>query len=430
MSGLQLSIRGESTVQFQPLTVLPPHQGNEEWIVGHEASDTAIALPEPGVVAIQQLQAGATVAQARITVREQCGDDVDVADLVEGLADLGLVAGVDGWRIGVDDAIGQHWLAAIPPKAVAWLYSPPLLVVYLALATLGLVLLLLDAAIRPGAQVLLWSASYSVDTLALVLLSSLLLLKHELGHLLAGRGKGLSAELTIGRRLIYLVAVSKVAAVWKLPRHDRMVIYGAGMLNDLVFAGVGSLVIFAAQIHLLPLSAWATGLIGLLVISEYLGIAWQFQIFMKTDVYHVVADLTDRHDLPDQARRLVSQSLNRVCSVLHLRIAVPVNAAASDEPVDWLTVGYTLLAVIGIGGTLIWFVVYAIPASVLATTGELAQLATGLRDGSFWAVLDAAVALALQLFFLALFAWSWARDRRTKQRLSTQVAQVAFDGEE
>ncbi|MGH2517648.1 MAG: hypothetical protein ACRDHP_18515 [Ktedonobacterales bacterium] len=429
MVDVPLRIRDDSTVHFRPLTILPPERASEEWIVGHEPSDTAISLPEPGIVVIQRLQSGATVAQARAAARQKCDEDLDVADLIQGLAELGLVESLDTHRMPEIASIGQRWLARIPPTSVAWIYSPPLLALYAPLAIAGPVLLLFDTAIRPQAHNLLWSSSYSVDTITLLLLAPLLLLKHELGHLLAGRGKGLRAELTFGHRLIYLVVVSRIAAVWKLRRRDRLLIFSAGMLNDLVFAGVGSLLLFAAQERLVSLSTSLKSLIALLVLSEYLGVAWEFQVFLKTDVYHIMTDLTGRHDLPDQARSLLVGFYRRVVSSLLHQSAPGARGEIITERADWLTVGYALLAVIGIGSTLIWFIVYLLPATVLAIGGETSQAVMGLRGGQPLVALDGIVALAGQGLFFVLLAWSWlgehrSRKRRHAQRLDVEVQTI------
>jgi hypothetical protein len=82
------------------------------------------------------------------------------------------------------------------------------------------------------------------------------------------------------------------------------------------------------------------------------------------------------------------------------------------------------LAVIGIGGTLIWFIIYLIPATILAITGETAQLVAGLRAGYLLAALDGAVAILSQMIFVALLLWSWARERRARQRQVTSTMEL------
>lgn len=432
-SAFRSPIHSDSTICFRPLTFLPPARDGEEWIVGHEPSDTAISLPEAGIVAIQRLREGATVAQAHAAAFERCGEDVDVADLVEALAGLGFIEALDARQMPSVRSIGQRWLVHIPPGAVAWIYSPPLLALYALLAVAGPIVLLFDAAIRPQARDLLWSASYSVDTVTLAVLAPILLLKHELGHLLAGRGKGLSAELTFGHRFIYLVAVSRVAAVWKLRRRDRFLIYGAGMLNDLVFAGIGSLLLFAAQERIVTLATPLQGLIALLVLSEYLGVAWEFQVFLKTDVYHMLVDLAGRHDLPEQARMLVRAFCRRILAIPRL-LGGPNGMGDADgadgadgmDNADWLTVGYTLLAVLGMAATGVWFAFFLLPASTLAIAGETAQVLAGLRDGHALVALDGAVALAGQGFFCGLLVWSWLRTYLSRKRKRAQYLDLGI----
>jgi hypothetical protein len=91
MTCMPLAVRSNSTIRFRPLFFRASETPAHEWIVGHEPSDTAITLPECGVIAIQHLQVGSSVARAAEAVRADCGEEIDVVDLIEGLAELGLV---------------------------------------------------------------------------------------------------------------------------------------------------------------------------------------------------------------------------------------------------------------------------------------------------------------------------------------------------
>ncbi len=420
MAGDVQAVQRDARVSFHPLYFRTPDRAGEEWIVGHEPSDTAITLPESGIVAIKRLQAGVTFTEAAEAVRRQCGEDIDIGDLVEGLAGVGFVASLDGQRLPEPERIGQRWLSRIPSAWAGWLYSPLALTVWVCVALAGPLVLMFDPAIRPQARDLLWSDSYAVDILTLIVIAPLLLVKHELGHLLAGRAQGLAAELTFGHRLIYLVAVSRVAGVWKLSRWKRLVIYSAGMLNDLVWAGAGTLLLALAQARVIALSTQVEGLIGLLILSEYVGVAWEFQVFLKTDVYHIMADLTGRHDLPERARLLLYTVLRRLQElVVSRRLPVAgVSNLAEDEGAsfDWLDIGYTSLAVIGIGGTLIWFLVYLLPANITAIVGAMTRVAIGFHTGQALALLDGVVALGCQGVFWGLLVWSWLKGYRKHSR--------------
>src|SRR6266702_1608715 len=414
-----LAVTSASTIQFRPLFFRASETPADEWVVGHEPSDTAIALPESGVIAIRHLQAGSSVARAGEAVRLDCGDEIDVVDLIEGLAELGLVEAIDGQRCVEPETIGQSWLARIPTTGVAWLYSRPALVFFGLISIAGPLMLVWDAAIRPQARDVLWNASYIVDTLTLWLLSMLLLFKHELAHLIAARARGLDAELTFGHRLFYLVAVSRVAGIWKLPRRDRLLIYSAGIGSDCVVAGASTLVLFAGSIHLLVLSPTLKAFLDLVIISEYLGIVWEFQVFLNTDVYHIMADLTDQHDLPEQARMFLLKVWQRITSMIRASDEERASGSivrATPGTISRLALAYTALLVLGITGSFIWLLFYLLPATGIAITEESRLLLGGLHTGNLASLLDGGIALTSQCVGCLLLAWSWLKNYRVARR--------------
>jgi len=132
-----LTVRADSIVHFRPLFFRPNGQAGDEWIVGHEPSDTAIALPREGVVVIQQLQLGKSVAESSEAARRECGDEVDVRELVQELSELGLVESIDGQLLEEPITIGQGWLSRIPTPSVVWLCSGPALLIYGLLIVAG-----------------------------------------------------------------------------------------------------------------------------------------------------------------------------------------------------------------------------------------------------------------------------------------------------
>jgi hypothetical protein len=431
MSDGPLTVGPSTRVRFfQPLFICAPQQDGEAWIVGHEPSDIAVELPAEGVAAIESLEAGATVAEAILAVRERCGDEVDVVDLLLQLAAAGLVATIDERVMTPPRAIGQRWVHVISPTLAGAIASRPVIAATAMVGFIGLLLVVVDPAVRPRAHDLYWSPSYALDILTLIVLGPLLIVKHELGHLLAARKYGLAAELTIDSRLVYLVTVSQVAGVWRLPRRQRLFIYSAGMLNDIAVAGLCALLVFAASLHIILISSIWLGFLHLVVLSEYLAVAWECQIFVKTDVYHIFADLTGRHDLPDRARALVVdlgrsvlRARPRIARLLRRRLppqagsrstsGVTRGEATREYAPDWLLIGYTLFAVIGVSATLVWFALYFIPATAGAIRGELVQIGggggVGGRADQGLAVADAWIALAFQAGVLGFLLSNWAR---------------------
>jgi hypothetical protein len=129
-------------------------------------------------------------------------------------------------------------------------------------------------------------------------------------------------------------------------------------------------------------------------------------------VYHIFADLTNRHDLPQQASALLRSEWQRLFR------------RPQQEPerqhYDALAFGYAALSVIGIGGSLVWFAWYLAPATFIAYSNEIALLGAGVRAMNFLAQLDSAVALLLQSLGFLLLGWSIARTYRAKARQKRQ----------
>lgn len=405
-AGQPYTLCADSLVRFYSFFLRPPEHEQEEWRVGLEKSNIAIELPIEGTRAIQELQAGKSLGETDSLLSQEYGETIDLVDLVQGLAKLGMVERIDAYRFPPPERIGQTWLQRISPAAVAWLYSRATLTIFAAIILAGPLLLIFQPALRPRAQDLLWSPSYTLDLFVFLVLGPLLIFKHELGHLLAARAKDLPAELTFGHRLFYLVAVSRIGDIWKRSRFDRLVIYSAGMASDCISASLCIFILFATSHGVLFLSPSLAALLRLLVISEYLGVAWEFQIFLKTDVYHIFTEITRRHDLPEQASALCK-------SWWHHAFPYVGRSRREDFFVsyDKLTVGYTLLSLIGIGVSCAWLVVYIIPATFIALHGEITLLATGMATKDVLALLDGVAALFMQSICFLLLGWSLMRNR-------------------
>lgn len=425
-------VGARSVVALRPLFFRAPAHSGEDWVIGHEASDTCIALPEAAILAIRELQRGLSVADTHVAVVQQCGEDLDIADFVTQLWQLGLVSAIDGQSTTEVKAIGQRWLERIHPEWVSWLCARPTLLLLGLLILAGPLVLLFDAGVRPRPTDVLWAPSYTVDFWALAIVGWALVLKHELGHLLVARAKGLVGQLTIGRRLFYLVVVSRIPGIWKLPRRDRLLIYCAGMISDCATAGALALLVAAADMHLLPLAPLLRPLFRLLLIGEYIGIAWQLQIFMKTDVYHIVVDLTDLHDLPERGHAWLMALIRRLISRPRRRQGQNFTGGSSLFPrtaTERVIGAFSLVQVFGITCSYSYLVLYLGPAYIAAIRGELSMLTQSLPHGDMLASLDAVVALALQAFTYVFLIRSlamkylprisaWRRARQQNRRLS------------
>lgn len=403
------SICQESQIRFHPLFFRLSEDEQDVWHVGVEKSALALELPVEGVKAIQALQAGRSLAETATLLQQEYGEAIDLVDLVQELTAVGLVERIDTALFAPPERIGQKWLERIAPATVNWLYARPALVIWTVLILLGPLLLIFQPAVRPRAQDLLWSPSYTLDLVVLLVLSPFMLLKHEAGHLLAARGQGLPAELTLSNRLFYLVAVSRIGETWNIRRFERLVIYCAGMINDAALASLCLLLLGAASYGIFYLPSELSALLRLIALTAYLGISWQLQIFLRTDLYHVFTELTRRHDLPAQTSALLA-SWGRV---IFQRAPRHHARLASYDPI---TLGYAIVSVVGVSIACLWFLWYGLPATVIAFRREIGLIVASIPTKNMPALLDGLAALGMQGAWFLLLGWSIARKHIKRPR--------------
>jgi hypothetical protein len=104
-----------------------------------------------------------------------------------------------------------------------------------------------DPALAPSYEHMFFTSHIAVIPVVLALGQFPLLLLHEAFHALAARRLGLSSTLGVGRRFTYLVAETRLDALYSVPRRQRYLPFLAGAWVDLVGTGVLTLLAAAAR---------------------------------------------------------------------------------------------------------------------------------------------------------------------------------------
>ncbi|MGE7388176.1 hypothetical protein ACQKM2_22165 [Streptomyces sp. NPDC004126] len=278
-------------------TVLPelemrPH--GREWLVGRQDTGTAIALPPEGLDALLLLDAGCPPDEARAALRHATGRDLDVRAFAEGLGAAGLA-----------DAVGDHRyehrpvresLPAVRRRHLRWTLHPALHGVLLLLALCGPVVALAEPDARPPWSDLL-APRYGVVTLAVQAVTTwTLILLHELAHLFTARAVGVRGRLGLGTRLQFLVAQTEVSGIWLKGRRERLTVYLSGLVLDAAIAGACLIARAAGADH---------PLLSVVVLTLTYSSAVQCLVFMRTDLYYVLQDLSGSHNLYAEATALL-----------------------------------------------------------------------------------------------------------------------------
>ena len=362
---------------------------------------------------IELLRGGATIGEATTAARAVAGEEVDVADFARSLTELGFanvaspsdIAEADGAAVRTDRRAGDApdagaasvragrrrasgARAARPPAQAApprWLrraFGPAACAAYAACALAVVVLLALDPALFPRPQDVFFLDTPVRSIAALTLMTYLFAAAHEGAHWLAARAVGVSAKITISRRLYFLALEIDLSGLWSLPRRRRYTALLAGMAFD-------ALVLLPVLVagHGDAAGWWQLGdgllrTLAAITFIEVFAIVSQCWVFLRTDLYAVLITATGCVNLLRVNELLVRRTLRRITPAQREELA---GAPPRDLAVArW----YRWIHLLGIGGAAWFFVAFFAPATIQLLTWIGEHMATGDPASiAFWEAL-------------------------------------------
>ncbi|MGW4897772.1 hypothetical protein ACWEQL_36830 [Kitasatospora sp. NPDC004240] len=385
-----------SRVRLHDLVIRPD---GTEWLVGRTATGVVVALPETGVRAVRLLADGHRVDETARALAA-AGPPVDVTGFVHELAALGFVRTVDGAPVPAGPP-PRPSLARLRPRHLRWVLGPLPPVLLALLVTGATAAAVREPALLPGYRDLLWNPSGGLVLGSVLAVSWLLVLLHELGHLLVGRALGLPARLGLGTRMQFLVAQTDLSGIELAPRRHRLTGYLAGIAVNLAVAATALLAAAAyGADHRLPPA------LALLSLAQ---IPFQLLVFLRTDVYFVLQDLTHCRDLRDDGARYLRHLLRRA-----------TRRRTTGDPTAGLPAGerravriHAAVLAVGTAASLALLAAVTVPADL-----ALIRAAAGrLGPGHTWPErLDALLVLVLLAGTQLLWAVTRRRGRRARRR--------------
>jgi putative peptide zinc metalloprotease protein len=407
----------DSRVEFFELRTRADDDGSV--VVGRADTGDFVALPEVGATIIRDLSRGARVSEVEQNLLEG-GLKIDVAGFVKQLSGLGFVRAVDGVTHPDAPAVRPGSLPWLHPHHVRWLFTPAAYSVCLLVVAAATATLVLDALIRPRYDDLFFSGSTSLVLAGSTALFLAIVALHEFAHLASARASGVPARISFGTRLYSLVAQTDVSGVWALSGRERMRTYLAGMGLDLV---LGSTLILVRAVR--GVDDRADHVMAAAVVLILVGIAGQFQLFMRTDMYFVAAHLLRARNLFEDATVQLIYALR--CLVLKVPGPHPLTGLPSRE--HRVVKLYSVLMILGTLAALAVFALYLLPAMVILLVRGADRLAAGISSGSGPMAVDGGATLLVEggteLFVLVLLLRSrmpWIRSLRGRLRRSDDPA--------
>lgn len=273
--GPSTRIDAASRVRLVPW--LMRHQG-ERALVGQANGSGWIELDAIGADVLERLDQGLTIEEAQQQLVQRMGRPVDVLAFARDLDALGFVAASEGEhassRVNVPDVMGRP----------SWIWH--LFVLCSAAATGYLIWAVASGAhvISGGADLLVRGLPLDLALTLLALLVVVILLVHEMSHVLVARLYGLSPRVDLSRRGLWIVAETGLTGVWALPRSIQWRPIAAGLMADVSLLAANVLCAQVAGPHavITPYSRMATAVL----LAQML---WQFQWYLRTDVYFLLS---------------------------------------------------------------------------------------------------------------------------------------------
>lgn len=397
----------ETCVEFFELV---KREDGDEVVVGRPDTGDFVALPRVGWEVIDALRGGRTI-EALSREFDEAGVALDVADVVDQLADLGFVRAVGGVPNRSAPTVRRPSLPWLEQRHVKWLVHPLAGVVWLVVVLAGGLTLVTTPRVRPSFRDLLFSESTSVVLVGTTLMFLLVVALHEMAHLVSARASGVPGRISLGTRLYSLVAQTDVSGLWASSKAERIRTYVAGMAFDALFIGV--LLLLRAHVFTGRADSIAAALIVLLGV----GIAGQFQLFMRTDVYFLAAELLGARNLFEDATVLTLHHLRKILGRASTQDPLHSLPPGERRAVRWYAVVMVLGAVLALSA----FAFFILPALVLVLVRGAERLAAGVSQGHLGLALDGGLTILIeggtQLLVLVLLVRSrraWASSLRER----------------
>ncbi|WP_432360493.1 PqqD family protein [Sporosarcina sp. UB5] len=299
---MKVTLRSQFTLY--PLSI---QKDKKNYIVEEPVSGDFFEMPEICIDAIERINKGQPLGEIERELQEKYPDeDVDMIEFGGQLIELGLVQEVDGEKTPQKKEIqasgGFTW---IPSSVGRFFFNGITNKIFLVLLLINISIFVLNPGLFPHYKDIFLFDSMMLNIITYMLISLVLIIIHEFGHILAIRSYNLPTKLGIGNRLIFVVFETDLTAAWKLAPRQRNILYFAGMSFE------QAVVVIALTIQLLfpEANAILIGILGIVVFDIFIKTLYQCCFYMKTDIYYFVENSTGAYNLMESGKQYLSKWL-------------------------------------------------------------------------------------------------------------------------
>ena len=389
--------------------VIPLSVQNDDgsYLVGNADSGDFYQFPEVGVRILDMLRSGESAPAIRAQFAAESGETFDVDGFVEQLMAIGFVHPVGDPPFQQSPANiasrDSRRIFKVSPRFARAIFAWPMLCCYFAIVAYALGCAVVDQRLRVNPNAFYTDTNRTPLLLLILALSFVQVCLHELGHMLAAARYGVRSRYGIGNRLWMVVAELDLTGILALPKAQRYFPMLAGLLVDLLSAAL--LTLMLRGLLRVGAGGFTIQLVQAVILQIFIGVTWQFNIFVKTDIYFVLCNYFSYPDLDRDARRYLRGLLHRATrGVLGDPAAVP-----QPRGVQGLRVFAAIWLFGRIGSLVILFGVF------LPTMARYIQSALYLLRGppaAFWMACDTIAYVAIMLMMLSAGMYLWMTQKQ------------------
>lgn len=314
------------------LAVLPftRQPEGDDFLVGRPETGRFVVIPPEAMQTLDWLAEGRSVGEVRRLYRDRFDEGVDLDHFATILRRYGLVeVGEEATKTEMEAQrpMRSHF-KSLSPRVAGWFVSKPALALYASIIITAVIMVASRPSLIPTWRAFYFDTQMFQMVLMFIPLYLVGVALHELGHLAAARAQGLPARFGVGTRLWDLVAETDLSGIWSLPREKRYLPLAAGMLVDLVSMSLAFIALYAHSSGWITMPPLMKTIVAALTLRYALGIAWQFQFYLRTDVYYLFANYFRNSSLMSDT----NEYLRHVWSPVIPFLARPSSDNAGQKP--------------------------------------------------------------------------------------------------
>lgn len=368
----------------------------KHYIVEDINSGEFYEMPEVCIDAINLINFGEQLGIIERRLKEKFPEEeVDLIEFVQQLLKLELVAEINGVKVEMQkkrqDKLG---FTGIPPQVGKFFFNKVSLLVYILIFIINISILITKPFLFPEFKDIFIFDLMVLNILTWLVITFCSVLIHEFAHILAMRAQNLPTKLEVGHRLFLVVLETDMSSVWKLPSRDRNVLFMAGICFDTVILSFALI----SQLLLPSGSGLFLSILNIIVLDTFIRMVYQLCVYMKTDLYYVIENVTGCYNLMENAQQVIKEKISF--------LKVPSIKEVAFEGERRIVNLYSVFYFIGVALTVCLYTFFYVPQLLFAWRKILPGFSEGPTSLPFW---DAILFTLQMLVGLLLLLYSWRK---------------------